>query len=110
MIIDTTAKVVSFKDETLTLGQLWSLIELLDDEVDDDEDVLAKLSGLNPGEYGRTNPVAYRIAKVSSSQRDYVYCVVEFEDRTWACSCPDWLHRRSINGTNCKHINRVRWS
>jgi hypothetical protein len=110
MILDTDAKTVTFvKPQTLTLAQLWSLIELLDDDVEDDaalSDVLVKLSN-NAAEFGRHNIGITKIHLVDSDTRLKVYSVVEFEDGTWACSCPDWVHRRSEDDTNCKHIKRL---
>lgn len=107
MILDLEANTVIFEGYTkLTLGQLWSLIELLDDEVDDDEDLLAKLAE-------KTRPIhlPLRIYGVQSdTARNTMYCVVQFEDGSWACSCPDWIKRRSkVAGTECKHIVRISW-
>jgi hypothetical protein len=101
MILDTDAKTVTFvKPQTLTLAQLWSLIELLDDDVEDDvEDDAA--------EFGRHNIDITGIYQIDSDTHLKVYSVVGFEDGTWACSCPDWVHRRSLDGTNCKHIRRL---
>jgi hypothetical protein len=110
MILDTDAKTVTFvKPQTLTLAQLWSLIDLLDDDVEDDADVLLKLSN-NIAEFGRHNIGITKIYQVDSDTRLTVYSVVEFEDGTWTCSCPDWVHRRSLDGTNCKHIQRLSYT
>lgn len=106
MIIDLDEKTVTFaRPQVLTLAQLWSLIELMDDDVDDDEDVLAKLAD-------KTRPIHLprRIYSIESDQRNHVYCVVQFEDGSWACSCPDWTNRKSlVDGSTCKHIARLYW-
>ena len=26
----------------------------------------------------------------------------------WVCDCPDWMHRRRLDGTDCKHVAQVK--
>ena len=26
----------------------------------------------------------------------------------WACDCPDWQNRRRLDGTDCKHVAKVK--
>lgn len=28
--------------------------------------------------------------------------------RKWSCCCPDWFHRHSVTGGNCKHITQLK--
>lgn len=99
MILDLDSKTVAFFDEELTLAQLWSLIELMDDEVDTDEDVLAKL---HP-EPKLIFPVYMRHITPESNYNGR-YCVVQLQNGHWLCSCADFYFRRKDNGDVCKHI------
>lgn len=51
-------------------------------------------------------PVKAIYTVASSADRDVEYVVVQFEDESYACSCPDWIYRRSMSWYSdpCKHI------
>lgn len=104
MYIDLDGKAVTFiTNTTLTLAQLWSLIELLDDEVDDDLDVLAKL-------HPKGGPVFMcYIESFTTPGKDYL--IVQLADGTWLCSCEDWTKRNKYDsGETCKHIRHaLKW-
>jgi hypothetical protein len=100
MIIDTDEKLVIFRaDEVLTLDELWALIDLLEPGLLDAPDVEVQ-EVRPPSEYIRY------IYEVPSRNSTNVYAVVNFNDGSWACSCPDWIHRRSDSPylNPCKHI------
>lgn len=100
MLIDTIDKQVIFRqDEVLTVNDLWVLIDLLDDSVQlevklEESDPLVGIKGI----YERRSDIL-----------DYTYVVVVCEDDFMACSCPDWIHRRSVWGDECKHIRGLRY-
>lgn len=113
MILDTDAKTVTFPaGATLSLTQLWAIIDVLDDDIQaeinlglrDEEPYLCPAHQV-PAD-ARYLRHAYEIA---SDTRPYVYATVKLTDGTWACSCPDWVHRRSLEGECCKHIRRIGW-
>jgi hypothetical protein len=96
---------------TLTLSQLRSLVEILEDELDVQ---LADDFGDDFGdEVGDDyHPEWVNLARsylAASDRSSHLYSVVLLEDGTWACSCPDWLYRRSVLDGQCKHIYRTRW-
>jgi len=105
MVIDLETRSVRFvAGETLTLDQLYSLIDLMDDgEYDEPEDECC--DGAHPEWV-----VVERVVLVRSETSMKQYAVVRFDDGTWACSCPDWTCRRAYRGENCKHIHTAIWS
>lgn len=109
MFIDfDTQTVVFLTNEVLTVDQLHALLELLEANVDPDvEDELCHLEiceECRERENWVYQKMAYHVRSDSGAQ---VYSVVHMEDGTWACSCPDWIHRKSVTGEWCKHIIRV---
>jgi hypothetical protein len=99
MIIDTDEKTVVFPGYTkLTVDQLWALIDVLDpfEMEHGDEDGRVKQSDI------------CHIYEMPSQSRRGTYALVQFADDSWACSCPDWIHRKSKSPYNdpCKHIFR----
>lgn len=100
MYIDVDAKTVTFvAGTTLCLDQLRAITAILDDGHK------APLA-LGPVDSRPGMDHVRRIKLMSSDSRRAPYVVVQFQDGTMACSCPDWIHRRSIEGTVCKHILR----
>lgn len=107
MLIDTDDKTVTFKaGETLTLDELWALIDILDEPLTS----LFPEADLDEGRIPAS--AIYRIYVVPSQSKSYTYAVVLFVDGSWACSCPDWVHRRSKEDTAspCKHILRLHFA
>lgn len=97
MNIDLTDKTVTFSfAETLTLEQLRLLVELLEDgEPEEDFD---------------TPPLAVELVRVFHTMSDTtlkIYTIVRLSHGEWACSCPDWVYRKSLKGGWCKHIHRL---
>lgn len=95
MLIDTDLKTVTFKDgETLSLDNLWTLIEILDEPLE-----------IEPEPY-RPRLMQY----VDSDSNIVQYLVVQLRDGSWICSCPDFtLRHKDDSGDMCKHIRRVVW-
>jgi hypothetical protein len=110
MLIDTDAQTVIFPGYTkLTVDDLWRLIDILDPFGMDDEDEPTP----EPAPEGWiTQDDVVRVFSVQSQTSFHVYAVVLFKDGSWACSCPDWLHRKSNDPFNsaCKHITRLHFS
>jgi hypothetical protein len=119
MLIDTDAGTVTFKaDTTLSLDQLWGLIDLLDEDIDSDINrALRSLTAapVHPSidEIGRVpaNEVM-AVVPVRSQTTSKYYIVAVFADGSYACSCPDWIHRRSKEpySSPCKHMMRLHYS
>jgi hypothetical protein len=101
VLIDTIQKTVTFTyGETLTVDHLWTLVDLLDHE--NIEISLKEVPEVkDEPQFEKTYDVQ------SDRQPGLYYVVVEFPNGTWACSCPDWIHRHSSTGTHCKHIDRI---
>ena len=111
MILDTDAQTVMFRaGEILTLDQVWSIIYILEPELDQPVEFTPKYwCEVNLEETGRYIVEPQRIFNVrSDSDWNTSYAVVAFTDYSWACSCPDWQHRRQFTGEYCKHMNAVR--
>lgn len=103
MYVDFDNQTVEFCHETLTKGQLWSLIELLEDT--DDEGVLEVL---NPDpNAGRENHLVRYVRQMQSDRTWKFYSTVQFEDGSFACSCDDWFYRRQFEDGVCKHVARA---
>ena len=45
---------------------------------------------------------------VSFTNSEITYNIIEYDDNTWSCTCPDYILRRQKAGTHCKHIRFVR--
>jgi len=43
-------------------------------------------------------------ANASKSNKEYV--ITEYDDGSWACSCPAWIFHKGER-VNCKHINQI---
>jgi hypothetical protein len=110
VIIDLEEKSVRFTmGETLTLDQLWGLIGLMGDDDEYGEPDWSLLDDEEPQDWLPGWILPDRIWIVESDVSLSQYCVVRLEDRTWACSCPDFLHRKFSQGKVCKHILRLLW-
>lgn len=49
-----------------------------------------------------------RVWKVQSSKTTEQYYVSEWPNGRMTCSCPDFTHRHAGDGSDCKHIRKVR--
>lgn len=106
MIVNLEDGTVTFTfSETLTVDQIYALLDLL--EVDDDEPCHLEICEDCREKDNWVYPKAIYQTRSDNDMRKY-YAVVVFEDNTWACSCPDWIHRKSLDGGMCKHIRRRR--
>lgn len=104
MILDTRRQTVSFDGPvTLTVQALERLLETLNAASEFD-------TVLGGPEDGRLDLAVRGIYHVESDNDSHLYTVVFFEDGSWACSCLDWIYRRSTNDEWCKHIRRLRWT
>lgn len=115
MILDIEKKTVTVNG-TLTLSQLWGIIDILDDDIDSDVNRLLR-SVLPHDEVELAEPMSFERAVFSniegihlalSDNKDYSYVVVRFTNGTTACSCEDWIYRRSVTFSECKHASRLR--
>lgn len=106
MYVDIDGQTVTFTaGTTLTVDQLYALLDFMQVDVDDDEschleicqDCREKDNWVYPQE----------LYFVRSDTQPKVYRVAHMEDDTWACSCPDWVYRKSKVDERCKHIYRV---
>lgn len=107
MLIDTIAQTVRFNEgEVLDLDGLWALVSLL--EIDAPEPTGSITITPIPAGYVRESDIV-GIVEVASQTSRYLYSVVVFADESYACSCKDWIYRRSVMPFNspCKHILRV---
>lgn len=103
MILDLKRKTVTFEGPTtLSLDQLWALVGVFD--IDD----ISSIVDDNP-EAGRLDYQVKKIREMKSFSGEGTYTLVQFEGDIWACSCKDWINRRSNNFESCKHINSVAW-
>lgn len=109
MLLDTDAKTVTFKAfETLTLDQLWSVIYILEPELDVPVLTPQYWCEINLEETGRYIIEPAQIFRVQSDEHfGKEYAVVKFTDYSWACSCQDWYFRKQFTGEYCKHMRRV---
>jgi len=44
--------------------------------------------------------------KIFQTTTDKGYVITEYDDGTWACSCPAWKFHKGAR-VNCKHINQL---
>jgi hypothetical protein len=114
MRVNLDEKTVTFQAETvLTLGQLTSLVDIVNGKMSFDLNFSTESAIVTPDpEAGRYFPVLEQMHLVESDnwKTSKVYCVVRIGSE-WACSCPSWTKRKSETGEHCKHISRLtyRW-
>lgn len=44
--------------------------------------------------------------KVESDSSSKVWVITEYDDSSWACSCPAWIFHKGSR-VNCKHIEEI---
>lgn len=122
MLLDLENKTVTLKaGGVLTLAQLWGIIDILDDDLDSEVNQMLRDPVTEEPIY--TEPISFDRAlfsnikgvyEVVSDRSNFRYAVVHFGNGMTACSCEDWIYRRSTKpwGTSyaeCKHIRQLRW-
>jgi hypothetical protein len=98
MIIDTKTKTAVIGGELVTLVQLEDIVKILSQgSLDKVETDLSK--------------IAVRVVETRSDvDWSKFYKVTTYADGHMECSCMDFQTRRKAQGTECKHIQRVRWA
>jgi hypothetical protein len=114
MIIDTTAGTVTLGEgEILKPGHINALLAAYNSL--EGPTGLRVVAGPAPKPVvpGPKNAVTLdkQIRSASSSRYGVMYTVLRLSDGSYACSCPDWVHRRSHTpGDQCKHIALARYN
>lgn len=102
MIIDTTAKTAVIGGELVTLRQLQDIVTLLNAEpvAEWEQDLLVP----------DLSKIVTKATKVrSDADWNKSYTVSTYADGHRDCTCMDYQTRRKAQGTECKHITRVRY-
>lgn len=106
MYVDIDGQTVTFlANTTLTVDQIYGLLELLEVDVDEDGPCHLDICQDCREKDGWVYPRALHYVKSDTSHK--IYRVAEMEDNTWACSCPDFIYRKAETGERCKHIHRI---
>lgn len=106
MILNLEEGTVTFTfTETLNVDQIYALLDLMQVDVDDDGPCHLEICQDCRERDGWVYPESLHFVRSDSSMK--IYRVAHMEDDTWACSCPDWIYRKSKVNERCKHIYRV---